>query len=100
MSNRYNFIEETKTNDGKRLYKNIKYPEIPLSENDTYIITARGDRYDVLAEQYYEDKSDWWVISLGNPQYPQNTIYPPIGKLIRIPSDIANIKAEYERLNS
>ncbi len=47
-----------------KYYRDIKYPIIPLSINDIYVITGIGDRYDRLAQQYYEDSSLWWIISI------------------------------------
>ena len=35
-------------NDDNRYYKGTKYPTIPLSETDIYVITTQGDRLDVL----------------------------------------------------
>ena len=58
---------------GKRNYVNIKYPEIPLSVNDTYVYATQGDRFDILALQYYGDSSLWWVISTANGDLPQNS---------------------------
>ena len=47
---------QTKLNsDRKRYYKALKYPEIPLSINDIYLITTTGDRLDLLANQFYKD---------------------------------------------
>jgi phage tail protein X len=84
---------------GKRNYVNIKYPEIPLSVNDTYVYATQGDRFDILALQYYGDSSLWWVISTANGDLPQNSYYLPLDKQIRIPSDVAAIIANYNALN-
>jgi len=62
-----------------KYYRDIKYPTIPLSINDIYVITGIGDRYDKLAQQYYEDSSLWWVISIANDNLPQNSLFPPMG---------------------
>ena len=50
-----------------RYYKNIEYPEIPISENDIYILSKSTDRLDLLAKDYYNDVRLWWVISKANP---------------------------------
>ena len=39
----------------KRFYTTVKYPEIPLSVSDIYIVTQDSDRYDILANNYYKD---------------------------------------------
>lgn len=96
---RYKTIRKIKNVDGTRLYRTVKYPEIPRGNNDIYVITTDGDRYDVLAFKYYKDKSLWWVISIANSQYTQNSISPPIGVQIRIPSNIDNIISSFNALN-
>jgi len=97
--NRYRNIPITKTITGTRLYTTTKYPEIPRSINDIYVITVDGDRYDKLAQQYFNDSSLWWVISIANATYTQNSIYPPIGVQIRIPGNLSTILNEYNSLN-
>ena len=48
------------------MYQTVRYPKIPRSEDDIYVITTIGDRYDTLAFQYYQDSSLWWVIANAN----------------------------------
>lgn len=85
----------------KRL-QNMKYPQIPLGINDTYVYTTRGDRYDTLAETYYGDSSYWWIIAMANiTNTTPDSIIPEIGSQTRIPSvsAIPNIIANYESIN-
>ena len=96
---RYSNIPKVKTTDGTRLYKTVKYPEIPRGNNDIYVITTDGDRYDTLAFKYYQDKSLWWVISSANSEYPQGSLIPPLGVQIRIPGDLNSILTAYNALN-
>ena len=63
--NRYQDIFVYKI-DGKLVYASSRYPEVPLSNNDTYVYTTAGDRFDTLANQYYKDSSLWWIISIAN----------------------------------
>jgi|TARA_R110000796_G_scaffold137381_1_gene253444 hypothetical protein len=79
---------------------NIKYPDLPLQFSDFYVTTTVGDRFDILAQQYYSDPTLWWVISIANPHLPQNSYYPPIGEQIRIPQNIAEVIQQYKDLNS
>lgn len=81
---------------------NVKYPPIPLDPSDIYVYTNRGDRYDLLANVYYEDSSLWWIISIANSSYQQDSIIPPIGKQIRIPNKnrTEDIIESYKNLNS
>lgn len=97
---RYTNIPTKQSTNGKTLKSTTKYPEIPLSFNDTYVYTTIGDRFDTLAQTYYGNASLWWVISIANPQLTQNSYYPPIGTQLRIPSDIGQITSLYNELNN
>lgn len=80
-------------------YRTVKYPEIPLSENDVYVITTVGDRLDLLAAQYYGDFSLYWIISTGNNNLQQNSLTIKPGTQIRIPADISEAITRYNILN-
>lgn len=97
--NRYQNIPILKTIKGKRYYANVKYPDIPFKDNDIYVIAQRGDRFDLLAYQYYKDSTLWWIIPSANPRFKPNSLYPTLGHQIRIPMDIADIIAAYKLLN-
>lgn len=97
--NRYQNIPTIKINQ-KPVYRTVKYPEIPLDENDMYVTTVQGDRFDILAKQYYQDESMWWVISIANASLPQNSLIIPEGIQLRIPVNIENIKSSFNNLNS
>jgi phage tail protein X len=99
MPNRYQNIPVEKIN-GKRIYQTVRYPEIPLNENDIYVYTTQGDRFDILAQQYYGDQSYWWVISIANASLLQNSLVVPEGIQIRIPFNLEGILASYNQLNS
>lgn len=96
---RYTDIKQKRIG-GVRSYNTNVYPDIPRSENDTYVITTEGDRYDVLALKYYSDPSYWWVISNANPEYIDGSLFPPIGIQLRIPGDIQSVLTSYRRANS
>lgn len=98
--NRYQTIPTTKTTSGKTIYQTVKYPEIPLNPNDIYIIAYKGDRFDILADQYYNDSSLWWVISTANSGIPQNSLYLPEGAQLRIPADVTSAINNFEAINS
>ena len=106
--NRYQFIPIT-TIDDKKCYQTTKYPEIPVTENDTYVYTTDGDRFDTLANQYYNDQSLWWIISIANTavagtslpsDLPQNSLIIPAGSQIRIPANYSNIVNSFKTLNN
>jgi len=100
MNSRYKNIDILKNVKGKEYYSSTKYPDIPLSLQDTYVITTVGDRFDILAQQYYNNSSLWWVISIANPQLTQNSYYIPEGTQLRIPSNLSGILSEFENLNN
>ena len=99
--NRYQYIRIEKDPTTKvRYYRDSKYPTVPLSNTDIYVITTIGDRYDLLANQYYGDSSLWWIISISNDLLTQNSIFIPEGTQLRIPVDINPILTSYNELNS
>ena len=93
-------IRIKKNSEGKRYYKPLKYPDIPLSPNDIYITTTIGDRLDNLAHQFYNDVSLWWVISSANPNNVRRDSFNlKPGLEIRIPTNINSILVSFEQLN-
>jgi phage tail protein X len=98
--NRYQNIPKTKINK-KLVYRTSRYPEVLLSPNDIYVYTTQGDRFDTLAQQYYNDSSLWWVISIANTdKVNQSTLIIPEGIQIRIPSTYANVVQDFNIINS
>tara|TARA_Y100000385_G_scaffold5635_1_gene6225 strand:- start:525 stop:827 length:303 start_codon:yes stop_codon:yes gene_type:complete len=91
---------KTRVLDRKRYYTTIKYPEIPLSVDDFYVITTIGDRLDNLANQFYEDVNLWWVITSANPDViKRDSFMLEPGIEIRIPADIQTILENFDELN-
>lgn len=106
--NRYQFTPTTKI-DKKLCYQTTRYPEIPVLDSDIYVYTVQGDRFDVLANQYYNDQSLWWIISIANTavagtslpsDLPQDSLIIPEGIQIRIPANYAGILNSFKALNS
>ena len=97
--NRYQNIPTDKI-DGKIVYKTSHYPEIPLSQDDIYVYATRGDRFDILSQQYYQDSSLWWVISIANAdKINQDSLLIPEGIQIRIPSSYADVVRNFNSQN-
>lgn len=100
MNYRYQNIKITKNSElGNRFYANNFYPDIPLSENDTYVITVLGDRLDLLAFDYYGDVSLWWVIASAN-SLPGDSLYLEPGSQLRIPANLMAALNQYNFVNS
>jgi len=100
MRNRTKNTIKNKTSKGKRYYQPLKYPNIPLSSNDIYILTTVGDRLDSLANQFYHDVRLWWIIANANPQIIRRDSYSLKPNLeVRIPSNITQILKSFEQIN-
>jgi hypothetical protein len=85
---------------GAPYYRSAVYPEIPLSENDIYVITDFSDRLDLLANQFYHDVTLYWVIAAANPDVINfGSIFIAEGTQLRIPTDLNEILRSYNRLN-
>ena len=97
---RYSKQRILKNKTGTRYYKDTKYPDVPVSFDDIYVITTSGDRYDTLAQQYLGDSSLWWMIATANPEYDLGSYYPPVGVQLRIPSNQNQIQVDFNVLNN
>lgn len=84
--------------DGKRVFKTTRYPKIPVNVNDIYIIASETDYLDILAYKYYRDYRLWWIIAQANGI--KVSLKAPTGVQIRIPSNIDNIIAAFNRENN
>jgi hypothetical protein len=83
-----------------RYRSSTRYPSIPLSINDSFIIAQFGDRLDNIAYKFYQDPSLWWIISSANPDLPKDSLYPPLGYQLRIPIFTIEILRNFENLNN
>ena len=98
MANRYENIKQLTTTDGITYKTNTIYPEVPPSENDFYVITSTGDRYDTLAQQFYSDYSLWWIIAAANNSQQASLNVEP-GVQIRIPANPSQILVQFNQVN-
>lgn len=98
MANRYRNIEQYKTDEGRRYLRNPIYPDIPVTEDDIYVITTGGDRYDTLALQFYGDSSLWWIIASSNVSKRDGLIVEP-GVQLRIPASKDQALRLYSEVN-
>mgnify|MGYP001371200497 FL=1 len=98
MARRYSNTPVTLDRNGKRFYTNPIYPEIPVNENDIYVITTGTDRYDTLALQFYQDSSLWWVIASANNS-KTDSLAVKQGVQLRIPINPGDAVSLYEEFN-
>jgi nucleoid-associated protein YgaU len=110
MSDRYLFIPITKTSIsddksktakpvGTQYYIPTYYPNITVTEQDTYIITKGTDRLDLIANDFYGDSTLWWVLAMAN-DLPGDSIFIGDGVQLRIPANLSLALAEFNRVNS
>ena len=95
---RYENIKVLQSAEGKQYTTTVAYPDAPISENDYYIITTAGDRYDTLADQFYKDHTLWWVIASANNSERASLIVEP-GIQLRIPGNIDTIINDFNTIN-
>lgn len=99
MNYRYQNIQIKKNKElGNQFYSNNIYPDIPISNSDSYIITVLGDRLDLIAFDFYGDTSFWWIIASANA-LSGDSLYVEPGMQLRIPSDLAEIINSYKSIN-
>lgn len=83
--------------DGKRVFRTTRYPKIPISIYDVYIIANETDYLDSLAYKFYKDPTLWWVIAQANGI--KATLKAPTGTQLRIPTNVEYIVSNFKREN-
>ena len=98
MPNRYRNINTLKSSNRKEYRSTTIYPEIPLNENDIYVVSSYGDRYDILAQEFYSDSNLWWIIASANNYYKGSLNITP-GIQLRIPANKDRALENFENVN-
>ena len=93
----YQTTKTKKSKEGIRTYTTTYYPNIPISDSDTFILAKEGSRLDSLANEYYGDTKLWWVLAKSNGI--RGKIALKAGELIRIPGNITKIIDDFEAIN-
>lgn len=97
--NRYENIGRSNSDQsGSLYYTNNLYPDVPFSDNDSYVISTLGDRFDIMASNFYGDSTLWWVIPVAN-SLPGDSLFPPPGLQLRIPNNLREILQNYKYVN-
>ena len=96
---RYDSIQIVKPKETTRLLT-ASYPKIPYTADDFYVITTGGDRFDILANEYYGNSEYWWVIAVANPHVSRKNFVINQGVQLRIPANIEDIVAKFEAKNA
>lgn len=99
MASRYTYTTIKNDTDTKRQYmESTIYPKINPSDNDFYIVSEQGDRFDLLAHKYYGDVSMWWIIAVANNINDAQFFVEP-GLQLRIPFNTNQIMNDLYKLN-
>lgn len=96
--NRYQTSNIIRDTNGNRVQATTLLAAPDLSERDIYIKTTSVERLDLLANQFYDDVTLWWVIAAAN-NLGKGTLYVPTNTQLRIP-DKAKITDFIANLNS
>ena len=76
--------------DNNRYYKPRIIPNIPIKDTDIFVYPIYGDRFDTMAQRYYEDSNLWWIIVKAN-EISDGRIAPDPLKKLRVPTEIDDI---------
>ena len=97
---RYKNTKTVRDDDKILKYESTIYQKVPENNTDIYVITQSGDRLDLLANQFYQDVSLYWIIAISNPNevdFGSLSIKP--GTQLRIPTEVFEILDQYNELN-
>ena len=85
-----------KNNTIKKYINNVRYykpriiPNVPIKDTDIFVYPLYGDRFDTIAQRYYNDSNLWWIIAKAN-EISNGKISPDPLKKLRIPTEIDDI---------
>jgi phage tail protein X len=96
MQSRYKNSRFKKTIDGREVLQSKIYPNIAKTDDDIYVATETGDRFDTLAYQFYNDSTLWWIIACANNIHNAN-IGIKEGTILRIPQNYIDILRDFEQ---
>ena len=96
---RYDSAKVRKDKNGTRYYKPTVVPNVPIKDTDIFVYPIYGDRFDTIAQRYYNDSTLWWIIAKANELSKGQISADPLKKL-RIPTEIDDILESVEKSNS
>ena len=96
---RYDKIS-TVIREGQPLRGTTVYKDVEASPEDYYVITTVGDRFDILANQFYRDSSLWYIIAAANPTVRRDTLLIEPGYQIRIPMPLSRVLTAIDNENA
>ena len=99
MGRRFRKISTVVNKENIPYKRNVIYPEIPLDEDDIYVTSQYGDRYDTLAQEFYKDSELWWIISSAN-NYQKGSLIVTPGVQLRIPANKTAAISLFDEVNN
>ena len=96
---RYDSAKVRRNKDGTRYYKPTIVPNVPIKDSDIFVYPVYGDRFDTIAQRYYNDSTLWWIIAKANELSRGEISADPLKKL-RIPTEIDDILESVQKSNS
>ena len=96
---RYKTAKVRRDKDGIRYYKPTIVPNVPIKDSDIFVYPIYGDRFETIAQRYYNDSTLWWIIAKANELSRGEISADPLKKL-RIPTEIDDILESVEKSNS
>ena len=96
---RYDSAKIRKDKNGTRYYKPTIVPNVPIKDSDIFVYPVYGDRFDMIAQRYYNDSTLWWIIAKAN-ELSKGQISPDPLKKLRIPTEIDDILESVQKSNS
>ena len=83
----------------KRLvYNTLVYPKIPRDSEDVFIETRLGDRFDLLANEFYGNVNLWWIIAKANDMV-YGSLAVGHSVVLRIPIHHEKILQDFNAIN-
>lgn len=99
MIRRLKNIPILKSKEGVEYRENTIFPRISPDEDDIFIETVTGDRYDTLAHEFYNDENLWWLLAGADPEF-RGTLNIQPGRQMRIPPSPERIVREFREENN
>ena len=96
---RYKTAKIRKDKNGTRYYKPTIVPNVPIKDSDIFVYPVYGDRFETIAQRYYNDSTLWWIIAKAN-ELSKGQISPDPLKKLRIPTEIDDILESVQKSNS
>lgn len=93
---RYNTAKIRRTDNNKQALTTTIPIKIEKDVTDIYIYTRFGDRLDLLANEYYGDRTKWVYLAAINNLH--DMVVKP-GVQLRIPSDADKLTSEWQTQN-